>query len=122
MIMHEVETDEAPHELWFAIWGMTTKTLQIEFVLIIGLRFGPFSEVVLQSDRLEDRYFGRTTSILLHTIQSVYEEMNLSQIPDLDAVKLSLYYLVKHIFIERGIRYTSDTWLLWIIDDLDEFN
>lgn len=32
MIMHEVEIDEAPYELWFVVRGTTTKFLWIEFM------------------------------------------------------------------------------------------
>lgn len=46
----------------------------------------------------------------------------MSTIDDMDAVKLSLYFLLGRVLIDRGSRYHLGPWMLRMVDDLDQFN
>lgn len=122
MLLHEVHTGDADQEMWFLVGGNTIRFSRVEFALITGLKFGTFPLKVNGSDRLEQTYFGKSSTFSLENLDEAFAKWDFDTIDDLDAVRLSLLYLTEWFLFGRGYRNQVDTWLLWVLDDLDQFN
>ncbi|KAJ4712634.1 Phospholipase-like protein [Melia azedarach] len=94
----------------------------IEFALITGLQFGPYPDIDVDSHRLKDLYFGQKAAPTLDDIDLAFFALDFTSIDDVDAVKLTLYYILERVLIGRAGRYLADLWLMSIVDDLDVFN
>lgn len=122
ILLHEVETDGEEQELWFLVGATPMRFSRIEFALITGLRFGPYPDIDVDSHRLKDLYFGQKAAPTLDDIDLAFFALDFTSIDDVDAVKLTLYYILERVLIGRAGRYLADLWLMSIVDDLDVFN
>ncbi|KAJ4726822.1 Phospholipase-like protein [Melia azedarach] len=113
MLLHEVHTGDADQEMWFLVGGNTIRFSRVEFALITGLKFGTFPLKVNGSDRLEQTYFGKSSTFSLENLDEAFAKWDFDTIDDLDAVRLSLLYLTEWFLFGRGYRNQVDTWLLW---------
>ncbi|KAJ4727543.1 Phospholipase-like protein [Melia azedarach] len=122
ILLHEVEIDGDEQEMWFLIGETPMRFSRIEFALITGLTFGPYPEVSVDSHRLQDLYFGLKPAPNLDDIDSAFYAFDFTAIDDMDAVKITLYYVLERVVIGRAERYLADLWLMGLVDNLDEFN
>ncbi|KAJ4706646.1 Phospholipase-like protein [Melia azedarach] len=122
ILLHEVEIDGDEQEMWFLIGETPMRFSRIEFALITGLTFGPYLEVSVDSHRLQDLYFGLKPAPNLDDIDSAFYALDFTAIDDMDAVKITLYYVLERVVIRRARRYLADLWLMGLVDNLDEFN
>ncbi|KAJ4721121.1 Ulp1 protease family, C-terminal catalytic domain containing protein [Melia azedarach] len=107
ILLHEVEIDGDEQEMWFLIIETPMRFSRIEFTLITGLTFGPYPEVSVDSHRLQDLYFGLKPTPSLDDIDSAFYALDFTVIDDMDAVKITLYYVLEQSTAPSSFAHTE---------------
>ncbi|KAJ4724895.1 Phospholipase-like protein [Melia azedarach] len=79
-------------------------------------------DVDVDSYKLKDLYFGPKHAPNLDDIDNILYALDFTTIDDMDAVKVTLYYVLERVVIGWAGRYLADLWLMGLVDDLDEFH
>lgn len=71
----------------------------MEFELIIRLTFGLYPDIEVEGTRLKNQYFNAKLSPDLDDIEATYYTLDFRAINDLDAIKLTLYFILECVMI-----------------------
>lgn len=83
----------------------------IKYALITELTFGPYPDVDMDRHRLKDLYFGSKLASSPDDIDNAIYALEFIAIDDMDVMKVTLYYMLKHVVIRQAGRYLADLFL-----------
>ena len=128
MLLREVDKEDAlDQEMWFNVGGHYIRFSRIEFALVTGFRFSGNTKIWKwipgrDKHQFRERYFPGEEDVKYKDFESLYLSTVFKKIPDEEAVKLSLVYLLTFLFIGTDRRKTIPNEILQLVEYIPRFN
>ena len=109
-------------QLWFRIGGKLLRLSIREWCLVTGLQCGSSVEMEFDTYDIRDNYFSDIMYGRLSDLDRKYLQFDFTEIPDSDALKITLYYFADRVLFARPDDRRLQIELMNAVEDLDYFN